>query len=91
MMTEEAAEAAIALLEQRGWHQGGAHGPGGSICMMGALALSVTDSAAFMAISDRLRAQAQARGFGHAAQWNDDPGTGYEDVVLALKQAGHSA
>lgn len=89
MTTEEAAEAVIDCLQTSGWYQGAARGPDDQVCIMTALAITVNDTELFLSLAGRLMKHAWHEGFGTTAAWNDHSATTYEDVILALKHAGH--
>lgn len=93
----EAAEAAISMLEEKGWSKGAAVGPGGSVCMAVALCdgKQLPDSMdMFRVFTDRnwsamsciLRLFPERLPLGkRIADFNDHPDTTREDVLLVLK------
>lgn len=77
------------LIEQRGWCQNSAQGPGGSICAAQALALAAAYDFAFAAQVGRKLLHTV--GFRTVPKWNDAPGRTQDEVVAALRQAAFMA
>ena len=79
---------AVKVLEERGWHQGGYHGPDGAVCVQHAIDIAAGSQEdryeSVYAVLERDFDWPEAEPIGW---WNDDPSTSYEDVVLALKKA----
>lgn len=86
---------AIAIIRERGWHQGTLSGLSGGVCVLGAL-LAAGHQQCYM--DRRLRAavallcgplpdRSSAWPMHPVARWNDAPERTIEDVVLALKHA----
>lgn len=97
-ITKDSARRAIRLLERRGWHQGDAIGPDGSLCMASALAEGSIAAGGFAEMRDiadcwqralgcilRAFPERVPEGRQTVADFNDDSRTTQEDVLLILK------
>lgn len=76
-------------IERGGWCRGGYgdYEGDGPVCVMGALKAvdryRSLDGLALRTIADEI----DDWGFTTVPEWNDDPATSYEDVILTLKRA----
>jgi hypothetical protein len=91
----EAAEIVLADLARDGWSQApGGQGPGrDQLCIVRAvtrasvIAHGAGIAEGFAELERALTGHVRSLGYQNIAEWNDDPSTSYEDVVLAVKQA----
>jgi hypothetical protein len=92
---------ALSVLDERGWTKVRFMNRQGNVCLLGALRVAdggqarwpLHRSPAYRQAVARLNRLAQERGHNRATFFNDDPGTGYQDVVqfvqLAIGQQGN--
>jgi hypothetical protein len=94
---------ALGVLDERGWTKVRFMNRQGNVCLLGALRVAdggqarwpLHRSPAYRQAVARLNRLAQERGHNRVTFFNDDPGTGYQDVVqfvqLAIGQQARSA
>jgi hypothetical protein len=83
---------AAALIEERGWYQGGWYGGHGEVCLVAALREAIEDHAVFWATAEAL-ADVVAPGWRHSdprptwslADWQDEPARTVEEVLGLLR------
>jgi hypothetical protein len=88
-------ERALSVLDEQGWTKIRFRNRRGNVCLLGALRVAdggqarwpVHRSPAYREAVARLNRLAQDRGYNRATFFNDDPHTGYQDVVTFVEQA----
>jgi hypothetical protein len=86
---------ALTVLDERGWTKVRFKNRQGNVCLLGALRVAdggqarwpLHRSPIYRQAVARLNGLAQERGHSRATFFNDDPRTGYEDVVQFVQQA----
>jgi hypothetical protein len=86
---------ALSVLDERGWTKVRFKNRQGNVCLLGALRVAdggparspLHRSPAYRQAVARLNRLAQERGHNRATFFNDDPGTGYQDVVHFVRLA----
>jgi len=86
---------ALAVLQERGWTKVRFKNGRGNVCLLGALRVADGRSArwpahrspAYREAVARLNRLAHDRGYSRVTFFNDDPGTGYQDVVALVERA----
>jgi len=88
-------ERALSVLDEQGWTKIRFKNRRGNVCLLGALRVAdggqarwpVHRSPAYRRAVARLNRLARDRGYSRATFFNDDPRTGYHDVVTLVQQA----
>jgi hypothetical protein len=83
---------AKALIEERGWHRGSWHGPGGSVCLGRALEIATGVEPPYpFGLEDvdgyDEMVAATGCGRGQLTRWNDHPARSRGDVLAAFDKA----
>jgi hypothetical protein len=86
---------ALTVLDERGWTKVRFKNRQGNVCILGALRVAdggkarwpLHRSPVYRQAVARLNGLAQERGHNRATFFNDDPGTGYQDVIQFVQQA----
>lgn len=87
MKDYEVLEAAAEYIEQYGWHQGGASGPDGSVCALGAIDKCGQASGNNFIEDASLLYEIIFPEFTGIGNWNDQPERTEQEVLDALQKA----